>query len=255
MRPQLQVLVATMNQMGFSLVDSMALRCDAIIANQAQDSSRDEISLDNGSRIIMVTTPTRGVGLNRNIALDAAEATVCLLADDDVVYHSDYVETVLRAFRDQPEADVIFFNLAAPGQELYRIPKPGKVSWWNFLRYGTARVAIRLDAVRKAGISFSTEFGGGTVHSHGEDTLFFAQCLRQGLRLYAVPDEIGTLTDDRPSSWDQGYDRKYVSDQGALYREMSPRWWWLWAAQDAIRRSRRQYGMPVHKAFILMMRR
>ena len=40
---ELQVLVATMHQRDFSLVEKMNIRCDAVIANQADRSSFDAL--------------------------------------------------------------------------------------------------------------------------------------------------------------------------------------------------------------------
>ena len=72
---KLQVLLATMNQTDLSIVDKMNLRCSAVIANQAD---REEIRTEG--HVKMITTGTRGVGLNRNIALLAADGDILLFA-------------------------------------------------------------------------------------------------------------------------------------------------------------------------------
>ena len=43
------------------------------------------------------------------------------------------------------------------------------------------------------------------------------------------------LTEERESSWNKGYDEKYLKDQGVLYRQISGRWWKLLCLQDAVR--------------------
>ena len=101
----LQVLVATMHQMDLSIAEKMNIRCHAVIANQ---SDRNEILTDG--KLTMVTTNTRGVGLNRNIALMAADAEILVFSDDDVVYHDDMPQAVEAAFRDNPQADVLIFG-------------------------------------------------------------------------------------------------------------------------------------------------
>lgn len=246
-----ELLVVTMRQSNFSLVETMRITSDAVIANQTDYESEEVVTGDAGNRLRMLNTTTRGVGTNRNIALAAAQAEIVLFADDDVVYDGDYMQVVLDAFDTHPQADLIFFNLRNE-EDLYRIPHATRVRFWSFLRYGTAQAAVRLNSVRAKGIVFDERFGGGTEHSHGEDTLFFASCLRAGLKLVAVPSELGILTNDRPSTWSAGYDLKYVRDQGALYRAMSPRWWRFWALQDVIRRSRKHYKMSALKAYQLM---
>ena len=70
---QLQVLVATMHQSDFSLVEKMNITCDAILANQTEYNAVSEQVYPFGT-VRMISTDTRGVGINRNTALDAAEA-------------------------------------------------------------------------------------------------------------------------------------------------------------------------------------
>lgn len=95
-------------------------------------------------------------------------------------------------------------------------------------------------------------FGGGTEHSHGEDNIFLAECLNKGLRIHAVPEYIATLTAERQSTWNNGYDEKYISDQGYLYKTISKRWWRLLCLQDAIRRHK-SYGMTWRETYDCMI--
>ena len=248
---RIQVLVATMNQTDHSLVKRMNLQTDAIIGNQCDRNEIEKFECD-GLQITYLSFAERGVGLNRNNALMRAEADVCLFADDDMVYVDDYVEKVQKAFQQFPDADVIAFNLIEPKVIRYVIKKVYKVGFLNYLRFGTARVAIRLKSVREKGIYFNQCFGGGTEHSHGEDNIFLTDCLRKGLKMYAVPEYIAELTEERPSTWKIGYDEKYFRDQGALYRMISPRWWKLLCIQDAVRH-RTMYKKSVWKILKMMM--
>lgn len=231
----IQVLVAAMNQTDHSLLKKMNIRSDVIVGNQCDLDCIERFSYRE-HRAVYLNFAERGVGLNRNNALMRADGDICLFADDDMVYHDNYVQTVTDAFKAHPDADVILFNLEEPVPARYVIPRPMKVSWFNYLRYGTARVAVRLKSIKENGIYFNQCFGGGTEHCHGEDNLFLTACLKNGLTMYAVPDYIGALTEERPSSWNTGYDEKYLRDQGALYRAISRRWWKLLCLQDAIRR-------------------
>ena len=65
---RVQVLMVTMNRKDFSLINKLNIRCDAVIANQADTEAVWEMSTAE-QKVKMVTTKTRGVGKNRNVAL------------------------------------------------------------------------------------------------------------------------------------------------------------------------------------------
>lgn len=250
---KVQVLVAAMHQKDHSLLEKMNIRSDAIIANQCDHDSIENFEW-NGHKIRYLNFAERGVGLNRNNALMRADGDICLFADDDMVYTDDYVQVVTKAFEQCPDADVLIFNLIEPVKTRCVIEKISRVNYLNFLRYGTARVAVKKESVRKHGIYFNQCFGGGTEHCHGEDNLFLATCLKKGLKMYAFPAYIAKLTEERPSSWNTGYDEKYLRDQGVLYRTLSRRLWKLLCLQDAVRHYR-EYGRGPLEAYRLMVNR
>lgn len=248
---KVQVLVAAMHQKDHSLLEKMNIQSDAIVANQCDHDSIENFEW-NGHKIRYLNFAERGVGLNRNNALMRADGDICLFADDDMVYTDDYVQVVTKAFEKCPDADVLIFNLIEPVKTRCVIEKVSKVNYLNFLRYGTARVAVKQASVRKHGIYFNQCFGGGTEHCHGEDNLFLAACLQKGLKMYAIPAFIAELTEERPSSWNAGYDEKYLRDQGVLYRTMSRRLWKLLCLQDAVRHHR-EYGRKPLEVYRLMI--
>lgn len=250
---RVQVLVAAMNQTDHSLIEKMNIRTDAIVGNQC-DYNSVEVFEKGNSIIKYYNFAERGVGLNRNNALMRADADICLFADDDMVYEDNYAETILKAFSENPKADVIVFNLREKVATRKIITKKETVGYLNYLRYGTARVAVRLHSIKKHGIYFNQCFGGGTEYCHGEDNLFLHACLKSGLKIVAVPLHIASLTEERASSWNTGYDIKYIKDQGVLYRTLSRRWWRLLCLQDALRRHK-SYNRSFGETYRLMTER
>ncbi len=249
---RVQVLIASMNQEDHSLIKRMKICSDVIVGNQCDRNSIDSFEI-NGYQCTYLNFAEKGVGLNRNNALMRANGDICLFADDDMVYCDNYVETVQSAFEKYPDADVIIFNLFEKHPTRYIIKRTEKVGYFNYLRYGTARIAVRLSSIRKNGICFNLCFGGGTQHQHGEDNLFLTECLKKGLRIYAVPSYIAKLTEERKSTWNTGFNKKYLRDQGCLYKAISNRWWKLLCLQDAIRRHRRDYGVDFLTAYKVMI--
>ena len=232
---KIQVLLSTMNQKDKKIIEKMNINSDAIIINQCEKNEIETIEKD-GNKILFMSLKERGVGLSRNTALQRASADICIFADDDVIYNDDYKKIILQEFENNPKADVLIFNLQSLNKERpeYQIKKKSRINMFNCLRYGTSRIAIRLDKIRNANINFSLLFGGGAKYSHGEDTLFLRECIKKGLKIYKIPVMIGTIGHET-STWFKGYNEKYLKDRGALYRFFSPRLKYLFCIQYAIR--------------------
>ena len=249
MKP-LQVLVATMHQKDLSLVDKMNIRCDAVIANQAD---RNEIVVTD--RVKMITTHTRGVGLNRNIALLASDAEFLLFADDDVIYNDDMPQAVVAAFRENPKADVLIFgmDITRNGQVTERRHlKRKKLHVWNAMRFGTYTIAIRRARLLQYNITFNQNFGGGCPFSSGEDSLFLKACFDAGLKVYAHSYVLGTCAKD-VSSWFVGFTEKYFYDKGVLLWHLFPKCPRLMALYFGIR-FKRKTELKANQRVKLMLR-
>lgn len=247
---KIQVLVATMNQNNHSLLEKMNIRSDVIVGNQCERNEIENFEFNNNC-VKWLSFNEKGVGLNRNNALMRSDSDICLIADDDMWYYDDYCEIVEKAFSRHPDADIIIFNLEEKESSRYVIPKDMKVNKLNYLRYGTARIAFKLKSIKNNGIYFNECFGGGTRYCHGEDNLFLTSCLNHKLKIYAVPEYIAKLNDDRASTWNKGYDEKYLKDQGALYRAISRKHWRFLCLQDSLRRCS-SYNRKWTEAYKLM---
>lgn len=213
----MEVLVATMQQSDFSLIEKMNLRRNAVIANQCGQWKQEEKVTDFG-KVRMISSDTMGVGVNRNLALQMAQEDILLFADDDIAYYEGALEAVEAAFRQLPDADVIFFGIDMTRDgEVFdrRRNRVKRLHLWNSLRYGACRMAVRRDAIRKNRLSFSPLFGGGCLYGSGEDTIFIRDCFRAGLRVYSHDCVLGACAKDE-SSWFHGFDEKYMFDKGAL---------------------------------------
>ena len=212
-------LVATMRREDCAFLDAMRLAADAVVVNQCDRSGLKTLER-NGRRVLFWSLPERGIGRSRNRALERATGDILLFSDDDIVYEDGYVEALLRAFRERPDADAVVFNLRAGRRKRRTISRPGRVRWHNYMRYGAARIAVLRRAVQEKGLAFSTEFGGGARYGSGEDTLFLRDCLRSGLKVYAVPLTLAG-TEDSGSTWFSGYDDKFFFDKGALFAALN----------------------------------
>ena len=234
----IEVLIATMNQEDHDLLRKMNIQSDVIVGNQCNINEVENFSW-NGHKIKWLSFAERGVGLNRNNTLMRASGDIVILADDDLVYVPNYDKVVEDVYLRLADADVVIFNLQREdGRRTAWVSKDTRITWRNYMRYGAARVTARLKPLRLHGILFNQCFGGGTEHSCGEDTLFLTSCLRAGLKIYAVPEVIAELKNERESTWFQGYTDKYLCDKGILFRVLSKRFWKLLCLQDSIRHAK-----------------
>lgn len=232
---KLQVLVSAMNQKDYSLINKMNLKTDAIIINQCDKNEFKEID-HCGNKIKFISLAERGVGLSRNNALMRSTGDICLFADEDVTYVDNYDKLIIKAFDDNPDADMILFNVPSKNIErpTYTISNNGRVRWFNCLRYGAVKMAIRTEKIKKENIYFSLLFGGGAKYSCGEDSIFISECLKKGLKVYSNTTIIGYVSQDE-SSWFNGYNDKYFIDKGVLYGTISKTFGKLLCLQFVVR--------------------
>ena len=212
-----EVLCVTMGQTDFSKIKEMNVHSHVVYANQCDKTAYEEMEFE-GYKAKMISTQTRGVGINRNIALTYASADICLMADDDVHYRDDAKEKILSEFEAHPDADVIIFHFQS--DDPYRKPpKYDKTKKWpTFARtpWGSVRIAFRLEAVRKANAWFTTLFGGGCIFPSGEDSMWIKDLRKAGLTFYVSEHTIGEISYET-STWFTGYDEKYYFGTGACF--------------------------------------
>lgn len=220
----IEVMVASMGQKDFSLCQKMNINTDVVIANQSDRFIYREERFGSFTAK-MITTATKGVGLNRNIGLQYATGDILIFSDDDIIYYDGYENIIAKAFDELPDADVIIFGMRyLKNGEVYTVDKyrTQKLHFWNGLRFGTFQIAVRSISMLKANLHFSHLFGGGCIYSAGEDSLFLMDCFRHKLNLYTYAAVIGDNTEGS-STWFHGYTEKFFHDRGVLAAALFPR--------------------------------
>ena len=95
-----EILCVTMHQVDFVKLQSMNIHSNVVFANQCDETGFSECKFGNNIAK-MVSTNTRGVGVNRNLTLMYASADICLFADDDIVYRDDVEKCKIKADQSQ----------------------------------------------------------------------------------------------------------------------------------------------------------
>lgn len=218
-----EVLCVTMHQENFSKIQQMNIHSDVFFANQADSTFFEEVEFE-GHKARMLTTNTRGVGANRNLTLMYASSEIVLLSDDDMYYTDTYEQDILREFETHPDADVMIFNIGTVGGQdraQKQNKRAKKVAPWSRMPYGAPRIALRLDALRRKNIWFTTFFGGGCKYTNGEDSIFIADLRRAGLKIYVTNVYIGTV-DMSASTWFCGANEEFYFNKGVYLKAVHP---------------------------------
>ncbi len=230
-----EVLCVTMHQKDFSKIEKMNVHSDIVFANQCDITKYDEYTFENHTAK-MISTNTRGVGINRNLSLAYASGDICLFADDDVIYNDDMESIVLKEFENHPDADIIIFHLASDNEQR----KQKKYSETRKCRklerqpWGAVRIAFRLQSVKRANINFTSLFGGGCIFPAGEDSMWLSDARKAGLTFYVSKETIGKILFGE-STWFTGHDEKYFYGRGAYYQAVRKHTIYLWMLYFAFR--------------------
>lgn len=136
---------------------------------------------------------SRGICRNRNNAVRCATAPLCLMSDDDVCYKEEELKSLIYAFEQYPDADIITvrhhsdnYPKAYPDSsfDLVNAPKGYYVS--------CIEIAFRLSAV-KGVVKFNENISIGTpVLRCGEEDVFIHDAKKAGLKARFVPIVVGT---------------------------------------------------------------
>lgn len=214
---KVQVLASVMNQSLQGITERMRIDSDAVIINQCDRLGYEETER-NGHKVRFFSFPERGVGRSRNEAILRADSDICLFSDEDIVYEPGYEAAIAAEFERNPDADMILFNVIVDKERrTYHITERKRVHWYNCGRYGSVSFAVRRDSLLSSGVTFSLLFGGGAKYSNGEDSLFLKEFMKKGYRVYTAPVTIAR-EESGESTWFAGYNRKFFTDRGVLYR-------------------------------------
>ena len=220
------ILVTTMHQTDLLKYKSMNLQTDAVIANQAERNEIVEETID-GHNVRFVSTNTRGLSRNRNIAMAhfGQNTDIVVFSDDDLVFDDGYADLIENEFIAHPEAEAIKFNLhdlsATRKISMKRIERFEKATRRNMSSSGVCGLAIKTAALKKCNLKFNERFGAGTEHFCGEDTIFLMNMIDRGVRFYRSPIDIAGI-DQTTSSWFTGFDKKYFETTGMVIDSIYP---------------------------------
>lgn len=234
---RVEMLVSTMNQKNLSILKKMNISGKSTVINQVTDENIQELKNIDQEEVKFISLKDKGLSKSRNMALNNATAEICVVCDDDMEYQTDYEQTILKHYIENPDIDIIIFQVQKKDGSFYKNYKKKKktLNLLSIMKVSSVEITFKRESIIKAGIKYNELFGAGSKFFMGEESIFLSQCVKAGLKVLYVPEVIGTLSDSE-STWFRGYDNKYFMVKGACFYAMSPKFYFVLILQFAMRK-------------------
>lgn len=186
----LEILIATKNR---NNLDFLALmfpfehfsKFNILVINQSNLTKL----LSDFENVRVINVDEKGLSKSRNLAIKNASKKICLIADDDVVYYSNFDNEIISAFNQNPKASIITFNhqregLDKPQNKSQKIFNHTLKTIWNV---SSIEIAFQLKDIKENTIYFDENFGLGSYFETAEEYLFLRSAIKQGLSALFFP--------------------------------------------------------------------
>ena len=182
----------------------------------------------------IIRSDTKGLSVNRNIALSHSTAPILLVSDDDVVYSKEGLEAIIDGFDSHREADIIAFRYeSSTNHKFYPSSSVSLAFRPKGYFVSSIEIAFRKDAV-KGKVWFNENFGIGALFPSGEEDIFLSDCLEAGLKGIFLPATIARH-DNATTSGRNLMLPSRPQTKGAVFVRLHPHTWPLRMIAHAIR--------------------
>lgn len=213
----IEVLLSCMGNNVHTLIERTNIITNGIIINQCGEDDQYNIN-----QIKIFNTTERGLSKSRNKALRNASGDICLICDDDEILDNDYSEKIEQAYKENPYADIIAFQIQNTGKKYPK--KKKKIGYIGALKLASWQLTFRRKSITDNNILFDETLGSGVSKAGGEENMFIYDCLKSGLNVIFVPITIGKMIESE-SQWFHGYTTEYFYDRGIMTRKLMGRFY------------------------------
>lgn len=231
---EVEVLISTMNlDDNNKLIKKMNINGKSLTINQITNKNIKSHN-DTNSINKILSFNEKGLSKSRNKALKNSSADICVIADDDLKYKSDYDKIIQKAYKKHKDADIIAFNVENCKTNNKYNEK--KVNFLKSFKICSVQVTFKRDKIIKNNICFDEFFGAGSnKFILGEENIFLTDCIKKGLKIYYVSETIAKL-ENSESTWFSGYNEIYFKSKGACFYRINKLFSYLFILQFSIRK-------------------
>lgn len=199
--------------------------------------------------IHILPSPLRGSANNRNHLLRNASAPLLLNSDDDIIYTPEQIKSVIKAFDQNPDCDILTFRYSSASHTKWypsnrcSLARPSKGYYAN-----SFEIAFRRESVQGK-IWWNPRFGVAAEFIAGEEDVLLYDAKRAGLQGAFLPITItehpGLTTSER-----QHLNPEFTICKGAVFAHIHPLSWPLRLVPHIYRNHR----LPEHLPTLLYIR-
>jgi glycosyltransferase involved in cell wall biosynthesis len=238
----LEILIATKNRTN---LDFLALmfpfqhfsKFNILVINQSSSSLLNS----EFETVRVINVNEKGLSKSRNLALKNSSKKICLIADDDVVYFSNFDTGIISAFNQNPAASIITFNHQRIGKE-----KPHNKSKTIYSHSKktienvcSIEIAFQLYNIKENNIHFDENFGLGSYFETAEEYLFLRDVIK--LKLSALFYPFVIVSHPLVSSGENQGEDKIVLARAALFYKTKANLAYIWLLKYVFFLARNEY--------------
>lgn len=202
-----------------------------LIINQLIKKNKSQYNYDN-----MFIFKEKGLSRSRNSAIELCDSEIVLISDDDVQFIENIEEIVAKAFMENPDADIITFQVLTPDGKLFKNYSHHKY-WHNIrtlMKVSSIEIAFKAKKIKNLGIKFDENFGLGSIFQTGEEFIFLTDALKKGLKILYLP--IPIVIHPKESSGGRFNDENLIKAKGAMFYRVFGFWSYLISLLFAIKK-------------------
>lgn len=219
---KLEILISTMDRVSLDFLEDMFpnnnyLNYNILIVNQ---TSKARLLCSEYDNIRVFNVFEKGLTKSRNFAIKNTNGDICLLADDDVIYESDFKEIVINAFKLYDEADVVTFQMKDLDGNYFKDYSEKLTHDSETIKtVNSVVIAFKPKSIKSNDIAFNLNFGLGSTFETADEYIFLRDALKANLKLKYMPKVI--LNHSFYSSGRDSGSDKLVFARSALYYKYS----------------------------------
>ncbi|MDE5206949.1 hypothetical protein PYX06_20220 [Citrobacter amalonaticus] len=210
----IQILMATMFKKTAGEIDwtYKNTRLPVLLINQSDFSGREVFE-----NVTMISCTERGSSNSRNMAIEYADGDICVISDDDVSYVDNADDIIEKAFLENPDADIITFQIRTPDGTLFNDGYPEKKQWHNWrsiLRCASIEIAFKRESIVRNNLRLDINFGLGSKYRVHDEIIFLKDAMDKGLKILYMP--IPIVIHPKESSGSD-FNDSLISSKGAAF--------------------------------------